>query len=122
MLKPGGYLCAATNGSQHMEDLYDLMNGFGLHAAPMHSFTSRYGLENAPGILAACFEHVKIIPFIDGLFVTETKALMDYIQSMVGISNFTDSVITEIERTVEMEIQAKGGFAIRKVSGVVLAW
>ena len=122
VLKPGGRLCAATNGSQHMVDLYDLMNRFGLLAAPMHSFTGRYGLENAPGILAACFEHVKIIPFIDGLFVTETQSLMDYIRSMVGIWNFTDSVIAEIERSIDVEIAAKGGFTIRKASGVVLAW
>ena len=70
----------------------------------------------------ACFEHVKVVPFVDSLFVTETQPLMDYIHSMIGIWNVPDRVDFEIEKWITAEIAAKGGFYDSKSSGVVLAW
>lgn len=121
VLKPSGRLCAATNGRQHMQDLYDLMNRFSLEAAPMHSFTGRYGLENAPEILGKYFEQVEIVPFTDSLYITETQPLMDYIHSMIGIWNIPKDAETEMEKWIAAEIAAKGGFTIHKASGIVLA-
>lgn len=122
VLAPGGRLCAATNSSYHMRELGDLMNRFGLRHSKLHDFAARYGLENAPGILGECFEHVEVVPFIDSLFVTETRALLDYIRSMVGIWNFPTGAEEGIEGWVNAEIQANGGFTIHKASGTVLAW
>ena len=122
VLAPGGRLCAATNSTGHMRELGDLMNHFGLRRSELHDFAARYGLENAPAILGESFEHVEVIPFIDSLFVTETRALLDYIHSMIGIWNFPPGAEEGIEGWVNAEIQANGGFTIHKASGAVLAW
>lgn len=122
VLAPGGRLCAATNSTGHMRELGDLMNRFGLRRSELHDFAARYGLENAPAILGESFEHVEVIPFIDSLFVTETRALVDYIHSMTGIWNFPPGAEEEITAWVNAEIQTNGGFTIHKASGAVLAW
>lgn len=121
VLVPGGLLCAATNGNHHMEELYDLMKRHGLKVSPEYHFTARYGLENAAGILGACFDQVEVIPYIDSLFVTDPDALMAYVRSMRGIWNLEPEAEIEMEVWLAAEIRKKGGFRIQKASGLVLA-
>ena len=122
VLLPGGRLCASTNGTGHLRELRDLMRRFGLDDAAVPGSFARYGLDNAPEILGECFEHVEVVPFIDSLFVTETQPLMNYIHSMIGIWNVPKDVDFEIEKWINAEIAAKGGFSIQKIGGLVLAW
>ncbi|HAL15535.1 MAG TPA: hypothetical protein DCP32_01910 [Anaerolineaceae bacterium] len=122
VLVPGGRLCAATNGTSHMQELRELMHRFHLQHAEVPDFVGRYGLKNAPSILRSSFEHVNVIPFNNTLFVTETQPLIDYIHSMVGLWNFPPDAELDLVKWVEFEIQTKGGFTIHISSGVVLAW
>jgi len=122
VLKPGGILCAATNGIQHMLELFELMRQFNVTISKQADFTSRYGLENAPQILGEQFAHVQVVPFVDSLFVTDSSALLNYIHSMVGYWQVDPSVDAALERFVRDEIRVKGGFTIHKASGAVLAW
>lgn len=122
VLKPGGILCAATNGSQHMTELFGLMHQFNVSISSQADFTSRYGLENATQILGVHFAHVQVVPFVDSLFVTDPSALLNYIHSMVGYWQIDPSDDAEITQFIEGEIREKGGFTIHKASGAVLAW
>lgn len=121
VLAPGAVLCAATNSLEHMQELYALMNRFGLKVSPKYDFTARYGLENAAGILGEYFDRVDVVPYIDSLFVTDPAALMAYIRSMNGIWDFEPEAEVEMGKWLVAEIKAKGGFRIRKASGLVLA-
>lgn len=122
VLKPGGILCAATNGNQHMLELFQLMRQFSVTISTQADFTSRYGLENASHILGEHFAHVQIVPFTDSLFVTDASALLNYIHSMVGYWQVDPYADAAIKQFVEEEIRSKGGFTIHKASGAVLAW
>lgn len=122
VLKTGGVLCAATNGMNHMVELYNVLQQFGVSGASLPSFTARYGLENAPALLGSSFEHVQVIPFVDHLFITETAPLMAYIRSMTGFWHLASDAEMELEKWVASEISHKGGFTITKSSGVVLAF
>ena len=122
VLAPGGWLCAASNGTGHLRELKYLLSQFGLQNPDSPASFARYGLENAPVILGECFEHVEVIPFADSLFITETQPLMDYIHSMIGIWDFHSNADTELATWITAEIAAKGGFTIHKAGGVVLAW
>lgn len=122
VMAPGGMLCAATNSINHMRELGDLMDRFGLSVNTLHDFATRYGLENAPQILGETFDQVEVIPFTDSLFITEAEPLMAYIRSMSGIWHFAPGALTELKQWVVKEIQTKGGFSIQKASGLVLAW
>jgi SAM-dependent methyltransferase len=121
VLRPGGRLVAATNGSVHLRELYDLI----LQVAP--DFTARgdsaarFGLENGPEILRAVFPEVGVQIYEDSLFVTETSALIEYIGSMWGFLIWGEEVKDRLQEKIEAEIQTKGGFLIQKSSGVVLA-
>jgi len=98
------------------------MRRFGLDDGAIPGSFARYGLDNAPEILGEYFSRVKVVPFIDSLFVTETQPLMNYIHSMIGIWNVPKDADFEMEKWITTEIAAKGGFTIQKVGGVVLAW
>lgn len=122
VLSQGGRLCASTNGTGHLRELRDMMRRFGLDDSAVPGSFARYGLDNAAEVLGEYFSHVKVLPFVDNLFVTETQPLMDYIHSMIGIWNVPDDAESAMDKWITAEIAAKGGFTIQKVGGVVLAW
>lgn len=122
VLSPDRLLCASTNGAGHLRELRDMMRRFGLDDSAVPGSFARYGLDNAPEILGEYFHHVKVVPFVDSLFITETQPLMNYIHSMIGIWNVPNHAEIDMEHWIAAEIATKGGFTIQKVGGVVLAW
>jgi len=98
------------------------MRKFRLDDAAVPGSFARYGLDNASEILGKYFNQVKVVPFVDSLFVTETQPLMNYIHSMIGIWNVPNDANHKMEKWINAEIAEKGGFTIQKVGGVVLAW
>ncbi|MBX3012473.1 MAG: methyltransferase domain-containing protein [Caldilineaceae bacterium] len=124
VLKPGGWLYAATNGQDHMRELRALIQGFDptsntlAFAAPPERL---FSLENGAAQLAPWFPSLERRDYIDGLAVTDVNALVDYVFSMSSFGNFRDSATARQAFTAYAESQMQEGvFLIGKVTGLFI--
>lgn len=127
VLRPGGRFYAATNGREHMKELYSLAElmstGWAAIATSVYD-TRGFGLENGGEQLAGWFPHVEQRQYPDGLRVTEVEPLVDYIGSMITrqIANPSPAQIAAFRRSLENEIAARGAIKITKATGLFVAW
>ncbi len=122
VIRPGGWFCAATNGKEHMKELNDLVARY-LPEHPTGSVSARrFGLEQGGEMAEEFFADVQVLPREDDLWVTETRALVNYVLSMWGTEdNCDDSTwLQRLTAEVDETIRIKGGFRIGRVSGVIL--
>lgn len=121
VLKPGGGLCAATNGLGHMRELVDLIEKVQPGYLGIQRQLQRYCLENAPEKLAQVFSSVKIIPYLDDLVVTAAEPLLAYIDSMWEV-NFSSnpSALNYFEQIIRSRLAQDGKMIIHKSQGLVL--
>lgn len=126
VLKPGGRVCAATNGLNHMRELHELVAEFDPEnalAMTPDQFAHRFGLENAPEILSRELAGVEIRNYDDALWVTDPQALADYVLSLGDsgrFGNLSQTRATALVTFVARKMESKGGFYIRKETGLVL--
>ncbi len=120
VLKPGGKLCAATNGLGHLAEMHQLIETTGV-LLPITTYAARrFGLENGPGYLLGAFQSVKRMDYLDSLWVTEVQPLLDYLQSMWTGFLFQEQM-DQLKMEIEQRIQTDGGIVIRKSGGALLA-
>ena len=80
VLRPRGRLVAATNGPDHLAELYELIG-----AAPLElTFSS----ANASSILERHFESVERIDAPGWLVFADRQAAQDYVDSMIPLSGY----------------------------------
>ena len=116
VLKPGGRLYAATNGVGHMKGLEQYYR----HLDPDYRRMSEpFNLENAAEQLTPFFEVVDVRHFEDGLVVTETEPLVDYILSTLDLSASQQERIPGIRRLIQEQIEAQGAVRIAKSTGQI---
>lgn len=123
VLKPGGRLCAATNGTHHMQKLYDLLDDaqilVGLHGEIKRSDSAHlFGLENGQEKLKAIFGNAERVDNIQHLEVTEAQPLIDYINSMWGTEVKDEAAL---RARIQREIDEVGYVYIGKSVGMVAA-
>jgi ubiquinone/menaquinone biosynthesis C-methylase UbiE len=124
VLKPGGKLYAATNGDDHMDELYTLSEqaGIDLRERRLTLGVFNFNLFNGSAQLAAHFAAVERHDYADELVITEAEPLVDYIlsmQSAIGIA--TPEQIECLQRLLESEIAAHGAIRIHKSTGLFIA-
>jgi SAM-dependent methyltransferase len=78
ILRPGGRLVAATNGQDHLRELYELAG-----ATP---FESRFNSANAEGALLRHFRSVDRIDARGWIVFPDRRAAQDYIDSAISLS------------------------------------
>ena len=123
VLKPGGMLCAATNGYGHMEELRNLVSKFKPDYQGMQDQVRRFSLETSDQYLRKMFPRIELRVYEDNLIVTETEPLIAYIISMWD--TFTEGEqeqLTALEKYIREIIATRGSFQITKSQGVSLAW
>lgn len=81
VLRPGGVLYAATNSSEHMQALMDLIGVLDPGVDTTHS-GYRFTLENGEAPLRVVFDSCELRVFDDSLHITQAQPLLDYILSM----------------------------------------
>lgn len=123
ILKPGGWLCAATNGFRHMQELYDLLQETGsLTPGKLNPFGNDsmqvFGLESGIVPLEALFSHVERVDNLQHLEVTEAQPLMDYIDSMWGTEVKDEAAL---RARIQREIVEVGYVYIGKSVGMLKA-
>jgi ubiquinone/menaquinone biosynthesis C-methylase UbiE len=126
VLKPGGLLCAATNGANHMREMFDLAYQCDPRFEEVKknfNLTSGFNLGNAAELLQKDFARVTIQPFENALWVTEAKPIVDFLISGVkDQESVSPDRVAAITRHYQRIIDSKGGVHITKETGLVLAW
>jgi ubiquinone/menaquinone biosynthesis C-methylase UbiE len=121
ILKPGGRLYAATNGTGHMNELHELIKKFKFDFNSDKFGISRFSLESASEIIQPVFPQFEIRHYIDHLEVTEVDPLIDYIMSMRDTNGLNDiEVLENLKNYVRSTIKTKGSFHISKSQGLVI--
>lgn len=125
--RPGGRVCAATNGLNHMRDLQRLVSEFDARdsdVVALDQFARAFGLENAPEILGRAWARVEVRRYEDALWVTEAQPLTHYVLSMDWghVSEIDPARAEAFTAFVRAKIEAEGGIRIRKEAGLALGY
>lgn len=117
VLKAGGRVYAATNGKQHMHELYSLSADFD-ESLDAHPWILDFTLENGADILKLYFAHLELRRYEDALEVTEAEPLAAYIASMVELE---ETQYTQLLRFIQKELEKYGNIHISKDVGIFVA-
>ena len=123
VLKPDGILFAATNGNNHMKTLYV----FAQHIDEVTQWETlvekTFGLQNGTGQLMPYFTDIRMVQFINDLWIPSAQPIIDYIESMVTIDG--EHIIREREDEIRDNLNTiiadKGGIRIEKETGIFIA-
>ena len=124
VLKRDGRLYAATNGADHMIELRQIVGDVApdLPFAGCEGTARAFGLENGSDILAAVFTDVELRRFDNGLRVTESQALIDYVLSLPEApERMTPARVDALRSVVERRIDAERGLRITLSVGMFVA-
>ncbi len=120
ILKKGGRFYAATFGDNGMSEYFERVFsdlGYIFPDSRNYSFT----LQNGTEILKKHFKDVKRIDYIDRLEITETKPLVDYVNSMSFWVNKGEVDKEKLENYFDNILQTKGVIEIPKEYGTFVA-
>lgn len=122
VIKPEGVFMAATNGYQHMIELYELLMDFDSDLIMPEKSNRRFGLRNGADMISRHFNEVHRKFFDCDLWVTDADALVNYAFSMWDVK---DTIAMEraaaLHTYFDAFIQKDGGIRIRKETGLFLA-
>ncbi len=125
VLKPGGQLHAASNGTRHLRELHDLLHEFQPdYHMDLDPFVKAFGLENGAEKLQPYFAQVEVREYPDSLWVTEAGPLVAYAYSLTW-GKFTTAEHehkAEFTHFIQSRIDRDGGIHISKQSGVVIGY
>ncbi len=122
VLKPGGRLVAATNGTAHMLELDILLREFDPRFEAETAMSRPFSLENGWEQLHAYFKNVELTPYASDLWVTDARRLSDYVYSTpAGQNCFSKEQFGEMTAFFTRRINRDGGIFIRKSTGIFRA-
>jgi SAM-dependent methyltransferase len=127
VLRPGGRFYAATNGRNHMRELWEMRQQLLFpeqqEVAPgVMGLGSLFSLENGREQLAPCFTEVALHRYESSLAVTEVEPLLAYaLSSSEARAHMTEAMLAEARRYVERVIADKGAFHVAKDAGLFAA-
>jgi len=118
VLKPGGKLFAATNGSAHLIEMHELVHQFDPNFA-VKPWRLGFSLENGAELLAPYFRAVKLLRFLSSLRVTEAEPLVAYVRSMDMIN---PDQMGEFREFVQATLHEQAGvITIQRAAGLFCA-
>jgi SAM-dependent methyltransferase len=117
VLRPGGRAVFATNGRNHMSELWEILAVVGIQGAEADATHRSFLLEDAAEIVRPVFPHAKLATFEDGLRVSDADAVAAYIESFADVEpSQRRPLLAEIARRM-----TDGFLSITKSAGVVTA-
>lgn len=124
VLKPGGVLVAATNSEGHMRQVVELagplsqLPGIDLTGIGKLSFTC----ESGGALLAAEFAQVRLHEHDDQLNVTDARALLAYMQSLVHLSeNAPQDTLDALQAWERQVLAVPLPYQVERRTGVFVA-
>lgn len=122
VIKQTGIFMGATNGENHMQELYDLIHEFEPDYLVDQEKHRRFSLENGEKLIKKEFEYANIIKYNSHLWVTQSKPLVDYVFSMWDTNRAISlSKRPDLLNFFQKLIDRDGGIFINKSSGIFLA-
>lgn len=117
VLRPGGWIAAATNGRDHMRELGDIARATGV---PLTALTTpiSFSRENGPALLADHFTDVREIPYEDELRVPSGQPVLDYLTSCAD-HPLTDAETAALRAAVDAV--TRGMFRVTKDTVLLVA-
>lgn len=123
VLKPGGTLCCATYGRNHMREIEELVREFDEEITLSRiRLYENFGLENGRELLEEYFTEISLHEYPDYLEVSEAEPLLDYILSCHG--NQRERLAPKYDRFkafLEKKMSSGGFIRITKQAGAFLA-
>jgi SAM-dependent methyltransferase len=110
VVRPGGWVAVATNNSDHLSALDQVV---GASLSPLHRHF--VGESVAERVHAAGFPQVEVHPFVDDFDVPDPDPVARYIASTTG-GAAVDRLVERVQRTIDA-----GGGALRLRRSAVLA-
>lgn len=120
VLKPTGTLYAATNGRDHLREISQMQQHFGI-ANTIGTHTDEFSLENGAEQLAPWFAHVSLRRYEDALHVNEAEPLVAFILSMSDAPHAHDARAEALRAFIVDELARTGAIHITKSTGLFLA-
>jgi ubiquinone/menaquinone biosynthesis C-methylase UbiE len=122
VLKEGGTLYAATNGTHHVQEIDNLAIQQGIPVDRMHEWQpGNFWLETGEEILRRWFTHVTCVTRDDALRVTEAEPLIAYTLSLAACRALTAEQKNAIAEQIRHIIAEQGVFHVTKASGIFIA-
>jgi SAM-dependent methyltransferase len=126
ILQPGGTLFAATNGTDHLQDLYRFIGiARGKPVDDLDAERVAFNLQNGAAQLSACFPQIELPRYPDSLRVTQVQPIMDYLLSMWEWSGPNEAQdvarLDALRSALEEQIRRDGAIQIAKDSGLFVA-
>ncbi|NKQ35871.1 MAG: class I SAM-dependent methyltransferase [Chloroflexi bacterium] len=131
VLREDGRFYAATNGRQHMQELWQIGETlFPDTAVPLTELRAERGigsfsLENGREQLTAVFPRVTLLLHEDSLEVTESAPLIAYLRSTSLMQNktaLTPEKEAQLHRELQEQINRDGAICITKETGLFVSW
>ncbi|MBZ9686318.1 MerR family transcriptional regulator [Clostridium estertheticum] len=124
VLKPKGVFYTATNGKNHMDELFSMVERFRDKIIfPTIKKINEFRLEDGETQLEQWFYPVQIYRYKDSLKVTEVEPLMDYVLSSPSNLNeiLNEKDFEELKELFKNNIEKHGYMFITKDTGVIEA-
>jgi SAM-dependent methyltransferase len=123
VLKPTGRLYAATNGSDNLREIDDLVASVAPELGSRRVFihAGEFTLDNGAQQLLPHFSDVRARWYDDALQVTDVEALIAYILSGPVSERLNAEQLSRLRADVAATIAASGSLRIRKSTGVFTA-
>ena len=120
ILKPTGTFYAAANGRDHLREISELQERFGIPDT-IGTHTEEFCLENGAEQLASWFVHVTSRYYEDSLRVTEVEPLVAFILSQSDAPQAGAARVEALREAIADELARKGAIHITKSTGLFLA-
>jgi SAM-dependent methyltransferase len=120
VLKPGGTFYAATNGHDHLREIHELQERFGIPGL-LGAALNEFSLENGEEQLKSAFGQVCLRRYDDALRITEAEPLVAFILSQSGACTTNDARIEALRIFVDAELAQKGAIHVTKSTGLYIA-
>ncbi|MCX7838302.1 MAG: methyltransferase domain-containing protein [Anaerolineae bacterium] len=119
VLKRGGTLFAATNGTGNMRELYELF--IPSLERELLAYQLNFHRDNGHAILAPYFPNARWVEYPDTLLVTQVEPLMEYATSFFGWGIIGRERENELYEIIAERIAREGAFRITKSVGIFIA-
>lgn len=124
VLKHGGKFFTSTNGSEHMQELKELVNGFAgdINYDPQ-KFIDKFDIESGGNVLEKHFDKVTFEEFNGQIVVDKAEPVAAYAMSSGNVQRYLNDKgkVDEFYKYVETEIAKVGEFKIRTSTGMFTA-
>ena len=120
VLRPGGYLYAATNGRDHLSEFRRLEENLPGEVKIEGVFWGeRFNLGNGQKLLTPYFEEVDCQRYPNTLQITDPTAILEYMRSK-SFEEIAHQALSGIKSFLEGEIARKGAFTITTDAGLFI--